>query len=66
MLADEQARRLGTLYEDLCDVVYGSGDPSMNRSEMYKLCRMYGEDNVRWMLGVLREDMGLNTESEET
>lgn len=55
----EQAHRLGTLYEDLCDCLYGSGDPSMNRSEIYKLCRMYGAENVQWMMEVLQEDMGL-------
>lgn len=65
-LARRHAEKLGDLHADLCDLLYGQGfgvgDDSMRRSELYRLCRLYGDDNVRWMLGVIAEDSHMETE----
>lgn len=63
-LARQHAEKLGDLHDDLVSLLYGHGqeDESMRRSELARLVQWYGHDNVRWMLGVIREDSGAETE----
>lgn len=64
IIRDEYQRKLGHLYDDLVVLLYGSGDKSMDRSDLMKLCAQYGEDNVREMMGVIAEDQNMQWEDQ--
>ncbi len=56
-LQEHAAAKLGDLY-DCLEQMTRTGDESMDRFELDRLCAHYGEENVRWMVGVMKEDRG--------
>ena len=60
-LWEHETRRLSRLYDALARLLQlKAGDSiaqSMNRAELIRLQECYGEENVRWMLNVIQEDL---------
>jgi len=58
VLAEEQARRLGDLYEELERMlVQAKVSRATHAAHICRLIRVYGRDNVARMLRVLENDM---------
>lgn len=53
-----KARRLGDLYQEVHDLInLCNVHRAIVRNDVTKLVARYGEEDVRWVMGVIKEDM---------
>lgn len=58
MFTDPEAARLGSLNQELCILLMAPAED--HEQALSLIVEQYGAEDVYWMLGVLKEDMGVS------